>query len=218
MRVDDGHQRIPSSSEASRSKSISSIRLVDQAALVVRVEHLAGHLLGRDERQLDHLAADLLDELHGSRPRSPCGSPRAGARGRLERLLARLATAAGPACGSPRRGSPRTSPASAMSCWFVEELPGLLAGLVGLVERLPDPVAPLVDQPLDPAERELAQDEEDDRERDRSSRSSGRGRPRSGRRRRPRSCARTSVRASPIARRGRRRAGRRGGRRTRPPR
>ena len=46
-----------------------------------------------------------------------------------------------------------------------EQLARLLAGLVGLVERLRDAVAALVDQPLDPSERELAQHEEDDRER-----------------------------------------------------
>ena len=37
-------------------------RLVDQPPLVVLVEHLARDLLRGDERQLDHLAADLLDE------------------------------------------------------------------------------------------------------------------------------------------------------------
>src|SRR3989304_6591053 len=36
---------------------------VDEAPLGVGVEHLARDLLGRDQGQLDDLAADLLDEL-----------------------------------------------------------------------------------------------------------------------------------------------------------
>ena len=42
----------------------------------------------------------------------------------------------------------------------------LLAGVVGLVEGLGDPIAPLVDQPLDAAEGELLEHEEDDGEGD----------------------------------------------------
>ena len=46
------------------------------------------------------------------------------------------------------------------------ELAGLLTGLVGLVERLANTVAPLVDQPLDAPEGQFPEDEEDDRKRD----------------------------------------------------
>ena len=36
-------------------------RVLDQPAVVVAVEHLAGHLRGRDERQVGDLGADLLE-------------------------------------------------------------------------------------------------------------------------------------------------------------
>jgi len=49
---------------------------------------------------------------------------------------------------------------------LLEQLAGLVARLVRLVDRGPDPVAALVDGLLDRAERELAEHEERDREAD----------------------------------------------------
>ena len=49
---------------------------------------------------------------------------------------------------------------------LLTELTGLRARLVGLVERLADAVAALVDQPLDASEGEAPQHAEDDQERD----------------------------------------------------
>jgi hypothetical protein len=49
---------------------------------------------------------------------------------------------------------------------LLEQVPRLLAGLVGLLERAANPVAPLVDQLLDRAEGEALEDEEGDQEAD----------------------------------------------------
>ena len=67
-------------------------RLVDQAPLVLGVEHLAGDLLGGEERQLDDVAADLLQD-----------PPVLG----LDLLLVLLEASAGPrrlSCEPVRRG------------------------------------------------------------------------------------------------------------------
>src|SRR3954451_10493009 len=42
-------------------------RLLDEALLVVGVERLAGDLLGRGDREVGHLATDLLDRAAGLR-------------------------------------------------------------------------------------------------------------------------------------------------------
>src|SRR5215211_7371632 len=115
-------------------------RLVDQAALVLGVEHLAGHLFGGENGQLHDVATDRLAELAVL-----------GVDGLA--VLVEPALALGPGL-------------VALLARQLAKLARLLAGLVGRVQRLADPVTPLVDQALDPAERELPQDEEDDRERD----------------------------------------------------
>ena len=113
---------------------------VDQAAVVVAVEHLAGHLGGGDQRQLGDLVADLVERALGlgldlplglrqpavavglelamqparaATPR-PCARPRGSARPRRARL--RPARGAPRAAWPPRRGPappPRSSCGSA---------------------------------------------------------------------------------------------------------
>ena len=172
----------------------------------------------RLEGEVGHLGADLLDRTAPSPPRSACACPRgaAGARPPPPPWRAR----AGPRrpC-APRRGSRADSfrawPSSARFC--SSSCARLVAGVVGLVDRLADAVTPLVDRLLDRAERVLPKHEE----RDREAISVQIMRP-----------GTTSI--SPLAfpsvarslrdqrqhrfRRGRRRAGRRSGRRTRRPR
>ena len=99
-------------------------RLVDQATLVGRVEHLADDPLGRLEREIRDLAADLVDRARRSRPRSACACPRGGAAARPpprpspagsgRRRPSGPRRGSGPTPTAPRRGwrgSARAAPA-----------------------------------------------------------------------------------------------------------
>src|SRR5215211_1630106 len=133
-------------------------RLVDQAALVLGVEHLAGHPFGGENGQLHDVATDRLAEL--AVLLVPALEILRGLLAPLRDLLLALAAAV---VEQPLALGPGLV---ALLARQLAKLARLLAGLVGRVQRLADPVTPLVDQALDPAERELPQDEEDDRERD----------------------------------------------------
>ena len=141
-------------------------RVLDQLAVVVAVEHLAGHLRGRDERELGDLGADLLERADRLgldllarllEPALPVG---------LDLLLGALALRLGDLA---RLGEdlPRLALGLADQLLVLLEQPaGLGARVLRLLDRGADALAALVDRLLDRAERELPQDEERDREAD----------------------------------------------------
>ena len=157
-----------------RAKSSSRERLLDEPLLVVLVERLARDLLGREDRQVGDLVADLLDRaarlgldvapglLHQLLALDP---------GLLERLalvdLAGLARAGDDLVGLRAR---LAQPLAVLG----EQLVGLGPRALGGVDRLLDRVLALVERLGDARERALAQDEERDQERRSASRSSAR--------------------------------------------
>ena len=187
--VRDGHlDGFASPAARSRARSIaSSIRRRWSAS----VERLARDLLGGDR-------ARGRRPRRGSAPSARCVSASIWRLRLLEPALAvllgllahALALRVGDAC-APRRGSPR--PRLRACCIrlavLLEQPARLVAGVVGLVERLADPVAPLVDHLLDRAERVPPQHEERDREADERPDHQARDRPRSARCRRRASAA-----------------------------
>ena len=128
---------------------------------------MPGHLLGGEQRQLDDVAADLLAQarvlglellavllqpllqIRVAPPARACSSWRWAWRRDSSRIFSRSAFAS-----------------SRSLLHELAELPGLFARLVGLVERLADPVAALVDHPLDASEGEAPEHPEDDQERE----------------------------------------------------
>ena len=141
-------------------------RVLDQLAVVVAVEHLAGHLRGRQQRQLGHLGADLLERADRLgldllarvlEPALPVGL------GLLAGALAlRVADLAG--LGEDRPGLALRLADQLLV--LLEQPPGLGACVLGLLDRGADALPALVDRLLDRAERELPQHEEGDREAD----------------------------------------------------
>ncbi len=129
----------------------------------------------------------------GRRPRRGSARARGASRPRSASSCPRAAVAAPPraprfircALRVRRRASPRRgfSSASPRACWIIARCSssrraGLGAGLVRLLDRLPNPIASSVDRILNRPEDVLPQHEERDAEARRGSRSSGPGRPR----------------------------------------
>jgi len=141
-------------------------RLVDQAALILVVERLAGDLLGRDEAQLGDLGADRLERaprLGFDLALRLLESPLSVGLGLLlDPLLHRLTDLAGLAEDLLRL---RPGLADQLAVLF-EQLAGFVARLVGFLERAADALATLVDHLLDRAEGIPLEDEEDDQEAD----------------------------------------------------
>ena len=122
--------------------------------MVVAVEHLAGHLRGRDERQVGDLGADL---LQGARrlgiDQLACFLEPALAVG-LDLLLRALSLRV---CDLARLR--QDLPGFALRLpdqllVLLEQPARLGAGVVGLLERLANPSSAVVDRLLDRAERE----------------------------------------------------------------
>ena len=131
-------------------------RLVDQAAVVGVVEHLAGH------------AAVAITVSSATSARSCSSARRVSASTCLRVSSSRRWRSASSSsrrrsrCASPiRRASLRISSRLApglvhQRAMLLEQAAGLVAGPVGLVERVADPLAALVDDALDRAEGVLA--------------------------------------------------------------
>src|SRR5262249_36791924 len=141
-------------------------RLVDQAALIFVVERAARHLLGRDQAELGDLGPDRVERAAGLgidlalrviEPTLPVGLC-------LLLYTSQLRFALVP------RG--RADVLRLVACLadqlavLLEQLSRFRAGLVCLVERAADPLAPVVDQLLNRAERVLPEHEEGDQEAD----------------------------------------------------
>src|SRR5437660_10708429 len=124
-------------------------RVVDQAAVVLVGEHLARDLRGGRERQLRDLAPDLLERaLRLGRDLAPRLLDPAFAL-----LLGLLLHAALHRLGHlARLGEDLLGLVARLSdqrAVLLEQPPRLVARVVGLLERLPDAVAALVDRLLD---------------------------------------------------------------------
>src|SRR5581483_11008438 len=141
-------------------------RLLDQLAVVLAVEHLPRHLRGRDQRQLADLGPDLLERALRLgldlplRLLEPALTVGLGLLPDARLLGVRLLTGLGE---DLLRLLLRLADELSV---LLEQSARLLAGAVGLLDRLPDTLAAVVDRLLDRAERVPAQDEERDRERD----------------------------------------------------
>ena len=154
LRVDalrDGHQflSVLEHGEVEVADSASSIRRRWSSS----VEHLAGHLAGRDERQVGDLRADLLERAARLGLDLAARLLEAALALGLELVAQALALRVGDAA---RLGEDLLRVAARLAdqrAVLVEQLARLVAGVVGLVDRLADPLAPLVDGLLDGPER-----------------------------------------------------------------
>src|SRR5689334_2965327 len=140
--------------------------LLDQALVVGVVERLARHLGRREQAEVDDLEADLLER-----------TTRLGL-DLLARLLeptlavflellahAALVGLCDAACLAEDLVGVATRARDQLAV-LLEEPARLLAGVVGLLQRLPDPLAPLVDHLLHGPEREALEHEQRDQEAD----------------------------------------------------
>src|SRR5829696_1264259 len=141
-------------------------RLVDEAAVIRLVEHLPGDPGGGDDGELGDLRAQLLERAAGlgldllARVLDPALA--------LGLELLAQAVALGVADAARLAEDLLGLPARVVHerAVLLEQPARLVAGAVGLLERLPDPLTPLVDEALDGAEREPLQHEERDPEAD----------------------------------------------------
>src|SRR5215218_2908713 len=141
-------------------------RLVDQAAVIVLVEHLARDARGRDDRQLRHFLAQLLERAARlgldllARVLDP-----ALALG-LELLAQAIALGVADTASLAQDLLGLAARLVHERAVLLEQPARLVAGAVCLPERFADPLPALVDDLLDRAERELLQDKEGDPEAD----------------------------------------------------
>ena len=149
---------IPVRAPFSRAGEVEALdRLADEAPLILGVEHLADDALGRLDREVGHLGADLADRPDGLRvdllarvlePALPLD---------LGLLLRALDLRLGHLAGLGEDVLDRLRPGLGEDrAVLLEQLAGLVPGVVGLLDRLADAVATVVDRLLDRAERELA--------------------------------------------------------------
>src|SRR5215213_2042640 len=141
-------------------------RLVDQAAVILLVEHLARDARGRDDRQLGHLLAQLLERAARlgldllARVLDP-----ALALG-LELLAQAIALGVADTASLAQDLLGLAARLVHERAVLLEQPARLVAGAVCLPERFADPLPALVDDLLDRAERERLQDKEGDPEAD----------------------------------------------------
>ena len=141
-------------------------RVLDQAPLVVAAEGAARDLLGGVERERRDLGADLLERprrLGLDLPSRLLEPPLAVLLGLLADALAHRVRHAA-RLGEDLLGL--AAGAGAQLAMLLQQLAGLVARALRLLERLTDPLAPLVDDLLHRPERVALEHEERDPERD----------------------------------------------------
>src|SRR5436190_2128700 len=164
--AEDGVERPRLSARLELRKVQAGDGLLDEAAVIGAVQDLAGHLRRGHERQVGDLRADLPERALRLRldlaarlvePPLPVG---------LRLLLHALPLRVGDAARLRQDLLGVAARLADQRAVLLEQPPRLLACVLGLLDRLPDPLAAVVDHLLDRAERVALEDEERDQEAD----------------------------------------------------